>query len=99
MYLRMHGFRIVETRYVTGRQTGRAEIDIIAQRRNLIVFAEVKSRPDAASGVLAITPHQMVRLRAAANSYLGRRRWCGDARFDAIIVSRGIHIKWIKQMF
>ena len=35
MYLRCHGFRIVKSRYITGRNTGRAEIDIIAKRRNL----------------------------------------------------------------
>ena len=29
MYLRLHGFRIVKSRYITGRNTGRAEIDIM----------------------------------------------------------------------
>ena len=44
LYLRLHGFRIVKSRYITGRNTGRAEIDIIARRRNLMIFVEVKRR-------------------------------------------------------
>ncbi len=98
MYLRMHGFHILKTRYITGRNTGRAEIDIIARRKNLIIFVEVKARTDITTGVVAITPAQMVRLRAAAETYLRRIQWSGDARFDAIIVT-GWHVQWIRQMF
>ena len=42
MYLRLHGFSILSNRYITGRNTHRAEIDIIAKRKNLIIFVEVK---------------------------------------------------------
>lgn len=98
MYLRLHGFRILRSRYVTGRNTGRAEIDIIARRGNLIIFVEVKARPDFVTGITAITPAQMARLRAAAETYLRRIRWTGDARFDAIIVARG-RVRWVRQMF
>ena len=44
MYLRMHGYRIVKSRYITGRHTNRAEIDIIAKRGKNIIFIEVKKR-------------------------------------------------------
>ncbi len=98
MYLRLHGFRILKTRYITGRNTGRAEIDIIARRKNLIIFVEVKARGDVMTGITAITPAQMVRLRAAADTYLRKIRWMGDARFDAIIVTGG-RVQWIRQMF
>ncbi len=98
MYLRLRGFRILKTRYVTGRNTGRAEIDIIARRKNLIIFVEVKARPDITTGITAITPAQIVRLRAAAETYLRQIRWMGDARFDAIIVA-GYRVRWIQQMF
>ncbi|MBD5389021.1 YraN family protein [bacterium] len=94
-YLRLHGFRIVASRYTTGRYTGRAEIDIIARRKNLIVFIEVKSRPrlDLAWG--AISTRQSARLRAAAETYLTRIGWRGDARFDVIAVC-GRHIHWVQ---
>ncbi len=86
MYLRMHGYRILRHRYVTGRNTGRAEIDIIAKRRNTIVFIEVKRRPTITAGWDAITPAQSVRLRRAAETFLARQPRQYDARFDVIIV-------------
>ncbi|MBD5400739.1 YraN family protein [bacterium] len=95
MYLRLHGFRIVATRYVTGRYTGRAEIDIIARRGNLVVFVEVKCRPTIEAAWGAITPTQSRRLRAAAENYLARNRLKCDARFDVIIVI-GRKIHWIR---
>ena len=97
-YLMMHGFRIVRRRYTTGRHTGRAEIDIIAKRGNLIVFVEVKKRKTTAAAWDAITWGQVKRLRAAAETYLLQKRWTGDARFDVIII-HGCHITWAKQAF
>jgi len=94
MYLRLHGFRILESRYITGRNTGRAEIDIIAQRGNLMVFVEVKCRPNIMNAWGAITPGQTARLRAAAENYIARTRFRGDARFDVMIVV-GWKIHWI----
>lgn len=94
-FLRLHGFRILSSRYITGRHTGRAEIDIIARRKNLIIFVEVKRRPNATIGFDAITPAQGVRLRRSAETFLTRIGWRGDARFDAILVcDDGIH--WIR---
>ena len=92
-YLRLHGFRILESRYVTGRGTGRAEIDIIARRSDLILFIEVKNRPDALSGLKAISWTQSNRLRASAELYLRRIRHIGPARFDVMVV-RGLRVQW-----
>ena len=97
-YLMLHGFRIVRRRYTTGRYTGRAEIDIIARRGNLIVFVEVKKRKSIDAGFNAITWAQTKRLRAAAETYLLQKRWMGDARFDVIII-HGWKITWVKQAF
>lgn len=94
-YLRVHGFRILHNRYITGRNTHRAEIDIIARRGNLIIFVEVKNRPNIQTAWDAITPPQARRLRAAAGTYLSRARWSGDARFDVIAVC-GWRITWFK---
>lgn len=95
LYLRLHGFKILKSRYITGRNTNRAEIDIIAKRKNLIIFVEVKRRKNITSGFDAITRTQMQRLRRAAETYIAKKSWNGAARFDAIIVC-GIRIHWMK---
>lgn len=95
MYLRLHGFHIVQSRYITGRNTGRAEIDIIARRRNLMIFIEVKRRSNIETAWAAITPAQSIRLRRAAENFIAKNKWCGDTRFDAILVC-GLHIHWAR---
>lgn len=95
MFLRMHGFAIVESRHITGRYTHRAEIDIIARRKNLILFIEVKNRQSAVAGIRAVAPAQHVRLRRAATTYLAQKKWMGDARFDIIVV-RGLRCEWFR---
>lgn len=95
MYLRLHGFHIVKSRYITGRHTGRAEIDIIARRHNLMIFVEVKRRPNVDIAWDAITPAQRVRLRRAAETFIAKNNWMGDARFDAILVC-GLRIYWAR---
>lgn len=98
MFLRIHGYRIIKSRYITGKNTGRAEIDIIAKRGNTIAFIEVKCRSDLKTAWEAITPHQIHRLRNAANSFLSKQRWTGNARFDVIAVC-GWKIYWAKNAF
>ncbi|MDR1027609.1 MAG: YraN family protein [Rickettsiales bacterium] len=93
--LRLHGYKILEARYTTGARTGRAEIDIIARRGKLILFVEVKNRPNATAGLEAITWSQSARLRRAAETWLLRRAPLATARFDAIIVS-GWKVRWFK---
>jgi len=94
-YLRLRGFRILKSRYVTGRHTGRAEIDIIARRGNLIIFVEVKKRPSIEDAFVAIGPAQSARLRGAAETWLARAGWAGDARFDVIAVC-GRRLRWLR---
>ena len=95
MYLRFHGFHIVKSRYITGRNTGRAEIDIIARHGNLMVFIEVKRRSDLDTAWAAITPAQRVRLRRAAENFIARTNWRGNTRFDAILVC-GLRVHWAR---
>ena len=95
MYLRLHGYRILKSRYVTGKNTNRAEIDIIAKHKNTIVFVEVKSRKTIDAAWDAITPIQATRLRRAAETYLIQNRWMGGARFDVIVIC-GHKIYWAK---
>lgn len=95
IYLRLHGFKILHKRYTTGKNTHRAEIDIIAKRANLLIFVEVKRRKDLISGLNAVTGKQSERLRKAAETYIARTRWMGDARFDIIVVNPH-KITWIR---
>ncbi|MBR4891553.1 MAG: YraN family protein [Alphaproteobacteria bacterium] len=95
MYLRLHGCRIVKSRYITGRNTNRAEIDIIAKHKNTLIFIEVKNRKTVQNAWDAITSKQAVRLRRAAETYITKHRWTGNARFDVIFVC-GRHIHWVK---
>lgn len=97
MYLRFHGYHILKNRYVTGKNTNRAEIDIIAKRKNTIVFVEVKARQTIGAAWDAITPKQSARLRRAAETYLINKRWMGDARFDVIVVC-GHKIYWAQNV-
>jgi putative endonuclease len=95
MYLRVQGFEIIGARYITGRWTRRAEIDIIARRGNLVIFVEVKNRKSVSAAFDAIGGHQAVRLRRAAETWISHNRWHGDARFDVIVVS-GWRVRWFK---
>ena len=98
VFLRLHGFKIISNRYITGRNTNRAEIDIIAKRGNLIIFVEVKHRKTIHAAWGAISNTQIRRLRLAAETFLIKKKWSGDARFDVIAV-HGFHIDWIKNAF
>ncbi|MBR3511228.1 MAG: YraN family protein [Alphaproteobacteria bacterium] len=95
MYLRFHGYKILNNRYITGKNTNRAEIDIIARRKNTIVFVEVKSRQSIDAAWAAITQKQSARLRRAAETFLMNKNWNGDARFDVIVVCKH-KIYWAK---
>ena len=94
-YLRFHGYKILKSRYITGKNTNRAEIDIIARHKNTIVFIEVKCRQNIDVAWNAITLNQSARLRRAAETYLMNMHWTGDARFDVIVVC-GHKIYWAK---
>ena len=43
----------------------------------------------------AITPAQRTRLRRAAEGFIAKTNWRGDARFDAILVC-GLRIHWAR---
>lgn len=94
-YLILHGFRIVKRRYITGRLTNRAEIDIIAKKKDLLIFVEVKRRHDITEAFNAITNAQVKRLRTAAETYILQKSWRGNTRFDVIIITPKT-LKWIK---
>ena len=84
LYLVMKGYRIVTMRYRV--KTG--EIDIIARKKDLIAFIEVKARKnelDALSAVGARTRH---RIHAASRIWLSKQRDASQLswRYDIIAV-------------
>jgi putative endonuclease len=85
--LRLKGYRILDRRY----RTPVGEIDLIAVRAGLLVFAEVKARADKADAAWSISGRQQQRITRAAEHFLSsRERYQNhDIRFDAILVTPG----------
>lgn len=79
------GYRILKHRY---KWSG-GEIDIIAKRRNKISFVEVKTRKSEEKCHIAITPHQLNRIRRTSLLFLKQNPEylnC-DLSYDVILVA------------
>ena len=89
--LRMKGYRVLERRF----KTPVGEIDIIARKKTIIVFVEVKSRADVEAGLYAITDRAKRRICRAADYFRATssvqntpQKQDGQRyRFDVIIIS------------
>jgi putative endonuclease len=81
------GFRILARRW----RSPRGEIDIIARRRRLLVFAEVKARASLDAAAESVSERQRSRIAAAAEIWLAANPDASiqDIRFDAILVAPG----------
>ena len=81
------GFRILARRF----KSPVGEIDIVARRRQLLVFVEVKARADLDEAAWSVTPRQQQRIAAAAEAWLAGNldESIRDIRFDAILVAPG----------
>jgi putative endonuclease len=81
------GFRILMRRW----KSPVGEIDIVARRRELLVFAEVKARGRIDDAAWSVTPRQRARIVAAAEAWLAANPddSIRDIRFDAILVAPG----------
>lgn len=79
------GYRILARRF----RTPFGEIDIVARRRNLLVFVEVKARASLDDAAFAVTPRQRRRIIDAAQAWLMAHPEHADfdMRFDAILVA------------
>lgn len=82
-WLRLKGYRILETRY----KTPVGEIDLVAKRGRLIAFVEVKARDTPGAAAQAITPKQQQRISRAAEIFLKDHPQT-DARFDVVLIGR-----------
>jgi putative endonuclease len=86
-YLIAKGYRILGRRF----RTPVGEIDIVARRRGVLVFVEVKARESLDAAAEAIGPRQRDRIIAAAQYWLVAHPQDGERamRFDAILVVPG----------
>ena len=84
-YLIAKGYRILARRF----RTPHGEIDIVAKRRNLIAFVEVKARASLDEAAFAVTPRQQARIINAAQAWLASHPEHAEfeLRFDAILIA------------
>jgi len=84
-FLIAKGFRILARRW----RSPVGEIDIVARRRRLLVFVEVKARETHDEAAWSVTERQRARIAAAAEAWLARfpDESVEDIRFDAILVA------------
>ena len=86
-FLIAKGFRILARRF----RTPLGEIDIVARRRGVLVFVEVKARDSFDAAAEAIGKRQQSRIIAAAQLWLASHPEDAmrDMRFDVVLVVPG----------
>jgi putative endonuclease len=86
-FLIAKGFRILARRW----RSPLGEIDIVAKRRRLLVFVEVKARANLDEAAESVHMRQRRRIAAAAEIWLANHpdESIHDIRFDAILVAPG----------
>ncbi len=85
MLLRLKGYRIAAQRW----KSPAGEIDLIARRRSVVAFVEVKARADADDALASVGPQQRRRIVQAARHWLASNpdaMEC-DCRFDIVLVT------------
>ena len=87
-YLVKHGYRILEKNY----EANGAEIDIIARKKNITVFVEVKTRNVKSLGYIttrpasAVTPDKQRKIIKVSKQYRATHPFEGRMRYDIIEV-------------
>ncbi len=86
-FLIAKGYRIVARRF----RTPVGEIDIVARRRKVLVFVEVKARNKLDDAAEAVTERSKLRIVAAAEYWLSQHPddVMSEMRFDAVLVAPG----------
>ena len=84
-FLMAKGYRILAKRF----RTPHGEIDIVARRRKLLAFIEVKARASLDEAAYAVTPRQQQRIIDAAQGRLMAHPEHADfeLRFDAMLIA------------
>ena len=84
-YLIAKGYRILAKRF----RTPYGEIDLVARKRNLIAFVEVKARASLDEAAYAVTPRQQQPIVNAAQAWLMAHPEHAEfeMRFDAMLIA------------
>ena len=84
-FLIAKGYRILAKRF----RTPYGEIDLVARKRNLIAFVEVKARASFDEAAYAVTPRQQQRIVNAAQAWLMAHPEHAEfeMRFDAMLIA------------
>lgn len=87
-WLRGRKFKVLDLNW----RTRRCEIDIIAARKKVLYFIEVKSRQSKAwgSGLDYITPRKRAQMEYAAETWLSEHDWAHDVRLAVVSVDGGV---------
>lgn len=82
-------------------RTAAGEIDIIAEKKGMLAFIEVKARPALAEAAAAVSPRQKARLLRAAEIVLAAHPEWGRAgvRFDVVVVDAAGAVRRISDAF
>ena len=83
-FLFANGYGVLQKNY----RYGRGEIDIIAQKDDVLIFMEVKTRKNADFGYpeTFVSESQQDRIHLAAEEYIFQNKWQGEIRFDIIAI-------------
>jgi putative endonuclease len=84
-FLIAKGYRILAKRF----RSPYGEIDLVARKRNLIAFVEVKARASLDDAAWAVTPRQQQRIINAAQAWLMAHPEHAEfeMRFDAMLIA------------
>lgn len=84
-YLQKQGWDILAQNW----RRRRCEIDIVAQKRKVVYFVEVKYRrgSEQGSGLEYITPAKLKQMRFAAAMWVAENNWPGDYQLAAVEVA------------
>ncbi|MDO4881457.1 MAG: YraN family protein [Capnocytophaga sp.] len=95
-YLEKNGYIILERNYIYQS----AEIDIIAQKGNILIIVEVKSRKSAYFGepYSFVNPRKIQLLAKAANYYIEKNNLEIEVRFDIISIIKNEKTHEIKHL-
>ncbi len=83
-YLRSKKFEVMSQNW----RTRWCEIDIVAKKKKIVYFVEVKYRKssDFGGGLDYITPTKLKQMKFAAEFWISNNDWSGDYRLSAIEV-------------
>jgi putative endonuclease len=82
-WLRLKGWHILAIR----ARTPVGEVDLVARRRHILAFVEVKARATRAEAAIALDDYRLRRVARAAQALLPRYGRDGDVmRFDAVYI-------------